>query len=103
MTAFVKLLLATALLTLVFYRATADDGIDQDKVFCGHLDCRKIATYKKEKFCNPCDNRHYCECVETSESLPYLRSCSGSTECQTRDRLGRCQKTLSDDKCKLID
>ncbi|XP_053678757.1 uncharacterized protein LOC128729132 [Anopheles nili] len=77
--------------------------IDRDKVYCGHLDCTRVATFNGEKFCNPCDTTHYCDCKHTREPLPYLYACQGGAQCQVTDRFGSCQKTQSEEFCREID
>uniref|UniRef100_A0AAG5DY51 Salivary gland protein 6 n=1 Tax=Anopheles atroparvus TaxID=41427 RepID=A0AAG5DY51_ANOAO len=77
--------------------------IDRDSVYCGHIDCTKLATFKGEKFCSPCDTHHYCECKETREPLPYLQACKGFAACQSTDRRGSCSRTMRDDLCSHID
>uniref|UniRef100_A0A182W534 Uncharacterized protein n=1 Tax=Anopheles minimus TaxID=112268 RepID=A0A182W534_9DIPT len=104
MAKFVGLLLATVLLPIVLQYATAEKvWVDRDRVYCGHIDCTRVATYKGERFCSPCDTRHFCECKETAEPLPYMYECPGSTPCQTSDRRGTCQTTMEDKLCSLID
>uniref|UniRef100_A0A182K433 Uncharacterized protein n=1 Tax=Anopheles christyi TaxID=43041 RepID=A0A182K433_9DIPT len=99
----VMLLLAVALLSLLLQSAAEKVWVDRDQVYCGHIDCTKVATFKGERFCSPCDTRHFCECKETLESLPYMYACPGTEPCQTSDRRGSCTKTMHDDLCNLID
>ncbi|XP_050073558.1 uncharacterized protein LOC126561448 [Anopheles maculipalpis] len=108
MATFVTLLLATVMLPMLLhsvgpYAAAEKVWVDRDKVYCEHIDCTSLATYKGEKFCSPCDTRHYCECIETKESLPYMYACPNMAECQTSDKRGPCKKTMSDILCKRID
>ncbi|XP_053663719.1 uncharacterized protein LOC128712874 [Anopheles marshallii] len=108
MATIVKLLLAMVLLPIVLelggpYAAAEKVWVDRDKVYCGHIDCTRVATFKGERFCSPCDTRHFCECKETLEPLPYMYECPGSEPCQTSDRRGSCKKTMRDELCSLID
>uniref|UniRef100_C4N1B0 GSG6 salivary protein n=1 Tax=Anopheles freeborni TaxID=7170 RepID=C4N1B0_ANOFR len=99
------LLLAAVLVFSVLAEAEEKQKqwIDRDSVYCGHIDCTKLATFKGEKFCSPCDTQHYCECLETREPLPYLRTCKGSEACQSTDRRGSCARTMQNDLCSHID
>ncbi|XP_058128130.1 uncharacterized protein LOC131291172 [Anopheles ziemanni] len=101
----VKLIVA-ALLTVSVLTVAAEkqkQWIDRDDVYCGHIDCTKLASFKGEKFCSPCDTDHYCECKETLESLPYMYKCPGAGACQTTDKRGPCRRTMDDDLCSHID
>uniref|UniRef100_A0A182WYB2 Salivary gland protein 6 n=1 Tax=Anopheles quadriannulatus TaxID=34691 RepID=A0A182WYB2_ANOQN len=105
----VELLLAMVLLPLLLlesvvpYAAAEKVWVDRDKVYCGHLDCTRVATFKGERFCTLCDTRHFCECKETREPLPYMYACPGTEPCQSSDRLGSCSKTMHDVLCDRID
>ncbi|XP_035891086.1 uncharacterized protein LOC118502681 [Anopheles stephensi] len=108
MATFVALLLTMVLLPVLLqtsgpYAAAEKVWVDRDKVYCEHIDCTRVATYKGERFCSPCDTRHFCECKETKESLPYMYACPGTEQCQTSDRRGSCQQTMSDELCSRID
>uniref|UniRef100_A0A182MZM3 Uncharacterized protein n=1 Tax=Anopheles dirus TaxID=7168 RepID=A0A182MZM3_9DIPT len=103
MKAFVRLMVAAAVLLCLLPVIAGQTWIDRDKTYCEHIDCTKLAKYKGEKFCSPCDTRHYCECKEVRESLPYLGTCPGSGECQKTDSRGKCEKTLHNNLCSLID